>query len=631
MITVLSSVQLYCSSARKMLDPRGDRSLYMFSLWMLCLFFLVGCDEELPPVEKELEAVNLEQNWEPGWDVGQTQWYHHASQGTKIMKYSWFMALEQPGLGKKDLFSDPDYLSRFGFLKSTPFSQQNPDGLPIGFSVNDAFQEPFAKQPYTPVKRGEVYPFAKPPYKVVGLTCAACHTGQINYSGKAIRIEGGSAMLNLRAFQSQLGLAIGYTDKFPSRFKRFAKRVLGDDYADEAAVEALRAEFKAVFKAGLEAKRYSDTHGLVPVESGFSRTDALSLIGNRVFSQLGEENFDVANAPVNFPHVWDTSWFEWVQYNASIRLPMVRNVGEALGVGAIVNLDSKAGKPFKSTVDVKNLHLMEDQLGGDEPFSGLQSPKWPEDILGALDPVKIEHGRMLYNKHCVSCHLPSVNDILADLKNERPNFWTEPNEHGKQFLKLPLSDLQRIGTDPGQALNIYRRVVYAPTRGRTASAAQALYLVSGLIRNHTYRDLGLSEAEKAQWNRHRETGEDKPPAVKANLAYKARPLNGIWATPPYLHNSSVPNLYALLSPVAERPKKFYLGSKSFDPEKVGYEMTKSRGAFEFDTSIPGNLNTGHEFRDLTPEDGQGPFKKGVIGPALTEEEKWSLIEYLKSI
>ena len=60
-------------------------------------------------------------------------------------------------------------------------------------------------------------------------------------------------------------------------------------------------------------------------------------------------------------------------------------------------------------------------------------------------------------------------------------------------------------------------------------------------------------------------------------------------------------------------------------------MTKSQGAFEFDTSIPGNLNTGHEFRDLTPEDGQGPFKKGVIGTALTEEEKWSLIEYLKSI
>ncbi|WP_376776667.1 c-type cytochrome [Rhizobium laguerreae] len=29
------------------------------------------------------------------------------------------------------------------------------------------------------------------------------------------------------------------------------------------------------------------------------------------------------------------------------------------------------------------------------------------------------------------------------------------------------------------------------------------------------------------------------------LAYKARPLDGIWATAPYLHNGSVPTLYVL--------------------------------------------------------------------------------------
>ena len=44
-------------------------------------------------------------------------------------------------------------------------------------------------------------------------------------------------------------------------------------------------------------------------------------IGNQVFSV--EQNLDPANyaaltAPVAYPHIWDTSWFEWVQYNASI-------------------------------------------------------------------------------------------------------------------------------------------------------------------------------------------------------------------------------------------------------------------------------------------------------------------------
>ena len=75
---------------------------------------------------------------------------------------------------------------------------------------------------------------------------------------------------------------------------------------------------------------------------------------------------------MNFPPLWDTAWFDWVQYNASIRMPMVRNIGEALGVGAAVNLDERKGEPYDSTVNVENLHLLEEQLGGKETFQGLR-------------------------------------------------------------------------------------------------------------------------------------------------------------------------------------------------------------------------------------------------------------------
>ena len=51
--------------------------------------------------------------------------------------------------------------------------------------------------------------------------------------------------------------------------------------------------------------------------------------------------------------------------------------------------------------------------------------------------------------------------------------------------------------------------------------------------------------------------------------YKARPHEGVWATPPFLHNGSVPNLYQLLSPVSERSKRFFVGRREFDPVKVG--------------------------------------------------------------
>ena len=48
-------------------------------------------------------------------------------------------------------------------------------------------------------------------------------------------------------------------------------------------------------------------------------------------------------------------------------------------------------------------------------------------------------------------------------------------------------------------------------------------------------------------------------------AYKPRPLAGMWATAPFLHNGSVPTIYDLLSPVADRPKTFRVGSREFDP------------------------------------------------------------------
>jgi hypothetical protein len=119
--------------------------------------------------------------------------------------------------------------------------------------------------------------------------------------------------------------------------------------------------------------------------------------------------------------------------------------------------------------------------------------------------------------------------------------------------------------------------------------------------------------------------------VRAERAYKVRPLDGIWATPPYLHNGSVPNLYLLLGPASERPRSFHLGSREFDPVHVGYEHTPVSGDFELESpdcapgaGSDGNCNSGHEFRDA-------PKGGGVVGRALAEHERWELIEYLKTL
>ena len=87
-------------------------------------------------------------------------------------------------------------------------------------------------------------------------------------------------------------------------------------------------------------------------------------------------------------------------------------------------------------------------------------------------------------------------------------------------------------------------------------------------------------------------------SVRQGARYKSRPLDGIWATAPYLHNGSVPNLDALLRPVVKRPLAFTIGVKTFDPVRVGYQ-TDAPGFPKFNVNDPngspivGNSNAGH--------------------------------------
>ena len=74
------------------------------------------------------------------------------------------------------------------------------------------------------------------------------------------------------------------------------------------------------------------------------------------------------------------------------------------------------------------------------------------------------------------------------------------------------------------------------------------------------------------------------------------------------------NLYELLLPAGERQTSFYVGSRRFDPEKVGFKSVDRRKAFLLDTTIPGNSNQGHEY-----------------GVSLTREQKLDLIEFLKTL
>jgi hypothetical protein len=92
----------------------------------------------------------------------------------------------------------------------------------------------------------------------------------------------------------------------------------------------------------------------------------------------------------------------------------------------------------------------------------------------------------------------------------------------------------------------------------------------------------------------------------------------------------VPTLRALLIPQKERPPSFCVGSRQFDPKNVGLSLEPLPCAIvltTFDATEPGSSNLGHLFEG-TETDKRPP---GVIGRALTSDERDNLIEYLKTL
>src|SRR5262249_42307305 len=129
------------------------------------------------------------------------QRFYFTSQGSQILPYSWFLALERPD--SQALFRDSRNLLKYRYLPQKP-DAMNPDGLPVGF-VKDA-----------PPSSDRAW---------LGFTCAACHTGQLNYNGVGYRIDGGPTLADVRGFLVDLASALKATRQDDAKFRRFAEKV----------------------------------------------------------------------------------------------------------------------------------------------------------------------------------------------------------------------------------------------------------------------------------------------------------------------------------------------------------------------------------------------------------------------
>jgi hypothetical protein len=130
------------------------------------------------------------------------------------------------------------------------------------------------------------------------------------------------------------------------------------------------------------------------------------------------------------------------------------------------------------------------------------------------------------------------------------------------------------------------------------------------------------------WFAHEKTPDGKGYPVHPTDGYQAPPLDGIWATAPYLHNGSVPTVYHVLNSKA-RPRIFTRSYRTdadaYDPVKLGWKVQEldrdpspALPAIErrkvYDTTQPGRGSAGHTF-----------------GDRLTEPERMAVIEYLKTL
>lgn len=616
-----------------------------------------------------------------GWKPADSMWFYNITQGSDLLPYDFFMVLEKPGT--TDLFRSDENLNYYRYL-SQKATLSDPDALPVGF-VKDTYKgKDFlgftcaachtAQLNYKGVGiRIDGGPAGTDMDSFLQALATAVWAARTDSKGGRARFiknvmdrghytSEDDVVKDLQKYAQRLSMynivnhsetAYGYSRL--DAFGRIYNRVLEHVITREELKDQLNLTATDLIKDGTLTQ--ADVDSIVPQqrEGGVlsdQQYDHIALRLSQVLTlktqlKLNQRIYNRPDAPVSYPFLWDIPQHDYVQWNgiaANASLgPIGRNTGEAIGVFGTLDWEEEPGISlysfisgqgihsthisFKSSINVHNLRLIENRL------RTLQSPQWPEDVFGKLDAARKQRGERLFSTYCESCHTRIQRD--------------DPERRVVAFMEK-LSD---IGTDEQMARNASTYVGWSGIlRNQYVNAGPGNVLinekapVAALLTKATLSVVATPEDKNFvergyQWAydlavgfltnqikpslKHGDYEPDTSSDPFASLnSYKARSLNGIWATAPYLHNGSVPTLYDLLLPKKGpkdsasgeyRPDFFEVGSREFDPQKVGVKSSGYNG-FTFDTSRRGNSNAGHTY-----------------GTGLDKEQRLDLLEYLKSL
>lgn len=536
----------------------------------------------------------------PNWNSTTRTQFYSQDQGSQIMPLLWFEALKQPNL--QPFLGDS--LSRYGYL---PNAASPTPGLPVGFTVSGTGTG-----------------------SMIGMTCAACHTRQIESQGTAYRIDGGPAIVDFQSFLQDLDTATAKVVNDSATFAAFATAVLGPSPTPgataqlKAAVAAWFLRYDTLIKGSLPNPPW-----------GVARLDAVSMIFNRLTgldlgpapSYLIPSNIRKATAPVRYPFLWNAAIQDRTQWpgfapNGSPLYSLARNLGEVFGVFATFH-------PKEEFFGISYLDVNSANFPGLFTLGGLMRkigpPQWPWSINNTLaDRGKVLFNRQTANGGCIQCHgiRPGVVRFPEYQTWDTPivNVGTDTREYSVLALTAKSGILN----------GAYTVVDPTPLKPIDASIKILGMSVLGSIEQYCLGspytctvNLGTSRPPEDSGNRAAVMREIAAATtqffqVQAPAAYESRVLRGIWAAAPYLHNGSVPTLAQLLTPPAQRVTSFAVGP-NYDQVNVGLATTQTKfndvfhatGCAELDS---GNSNCGHNY-----------------GTSLSAADKLALLEYLKSI
>lgn len=258
--------------------------------------------------------------------------------------------------------------------------------------------------------------------------------------------------------------------------------------------------------------------------------------------------------------------------------------------------------------------IIDHQQDSDAWIMSLRSPAWPEKVLGSINTALAEQGAILFhsknlwadnlhnpvprpeggNGSCASCHGAYSPRFVHD-----PAYLDSPLLEG---MAANITPLEVIGTD-ARRLDGNSQTVATAARDNWFAYNDTEKNAAGVSLCGDQNDSSLRGDRK--------------------LGYLAPPLYGVWATAPYLHNGSVPNIWEVLKP-SERRAIWTRQSKVARPDQVGkvvmgYDDSlssgydKARMGWKYQALSCGS-GGGTPYLDCTPDDAAGVTLQDVLNP-----------------